>query len=179
MVGSMVGSMGGDSMVGSMVGEAVVYHGAARGQQLQVQLDQTSCQLQVIVFYRGDWEPSSAALLSSFSSLSEQFSACQAALYGCSTDCLSSHLAWTRDFHLAFPLLSDRGGGLAARWGSCSFLLSALSQVWAAGPRGQGVQARGGRPRQGGAPAGARHLGPRLQPARSLLPPPRLADKQT
>merc|ERR1719341_1754612 len=82
-------------------------------------LTQALSELQVFIFYPSDWEDDSLSLLSSFSSLHQQFLATQCFLYGCSTDSISSHLNWIKtEFRsgLPFPLLSDMTGQLADRF---------------------------------------------------------------
>ena len=75
---------------------------------------------QVIIFYPSDWEDDCSSLLSSFSSLFKQFSSSDCCVYGCSTDCIGSHLDWIKTkfgSSLPFPLLSDMAGTLAGRFG--------------------------------------------------------------
>jgi len=94
-----------------------VYKGAEAGKMAQFDVSNSGVKLQVVVFYPSDWNSSSLALLSSFSCLADQFKACQAALYGCSTDSLGSHLSWTAEqFTPAFPLLSDPSGQFSDRF---------------------------------------------------------------
>lgn len=79
----------------------------------------SKAKLQVFVFYPNDWEDESLSLLSSFSSLHEQFLSSNCCLYGCSTDSADAHLNWIKtEFgsSLAFPLLSDITGQLADRF---------------------------------------------------------------
>lgn len=74
--------------------------------------------LQVLVFYPCDWNTKSASLLSSFSSLTEQFTGCGAQVVGVSTDSVASHRAWAKETQgLAnFPLVADPSGTLANRF---------------------------------------------------------------
>jgi len=88
------------------------------GVETSFDLSESASKLQVVVFYPADWDPESQAILSAFSALTDQFSSCHATLFGCSTDCLSSHSSWTGgDFSLSFPLISDPSGQLADRFG--------------------------------------------------------------
>jgi len=76
-------------------------------------------EMQVFLFYPCDWEEDSFSLLSSFSSLYEQFSSRKCSVFGCSTDSVSSHLNWIKtEFgtNLPFPLLADKVGHLADRF---------------------------------------------------------------
>jgi alkyl hydroperoxide reductase subunit AhpC len=73
----------------------------------------------VFIFYTSDWDDDSYSLLSSFSSLSKQFSSSDCYVYGCSTDCVGSHIDMIKTrfgSSLPFPLLSDPSGKLASRF---------------------------------------------------------------
>ena len=87
-----------------------------------------SSRLQVLVFYPGDWDDSSAAVLAAFTALTDQFTSCHAALYACSPgggthgnqsspypDSVKSHLSWSKTISPALNLLSDPSGELATR----------------------------------------------------------------
>merc|ERR1712001_190293 len=92
--------------------------GAGQGAERNFDLSESDSKLQVVVFYPADWDPECQAILSAFPNLSDQFSSCHAALFGCSTDCLSSHVSWVGSgFSPTFPLLSDPSGQLADRFG--------------------------------------------------------------
>ena len=81
----------------------------------------------MLVFYPGDWDDSSAAVLAAFAALTDQFSSCHAALYACSPggthgnqsspypDSVKSHLSWSKTISPALNLLSDPSGELATR----------------------------------------------------------------
>jgi len=76
-------------------------------------------ELQVFLFYPCDWEEDSFSLLSTFSSLYEQFRSRKCSVFGCSTDSVSSHRNWIKaEFgtSLPFPLLADKVGHLADRF---------------------------------------------------------------
>jgi len=80
---------------------------------------ESQSKLQVFIFYPNDWEDDSLSLLSSFSSLHDQFLNSDCCLYGCSTDSVAAHLIWIKEQFgscLAFPLLSDKAGQLADRF---------------------------------------------------------------
>merc|ERR1712018_513550 len=90
--------------------------GVRQGAERNFDLSESDSKLQVVVFYPADWAPECQTILSAFSALSDQFSSCHAALFGCSTDCLSSHISWIGSgFSPTFPLLSDPSGQLADR----------------------------------------------------------------
>merc|ERR1712233_234015 len=92
--------------------------GVRQGAERNFDLSESDSKLQVVVFYPADWDPECQAILSAFSALSDQFSSCHATLFGCSTDCLSSHISWIGSgFSPTFPLLSDPSGQLADRFG--------------------------------------------------------------
>merc|ERR1712130_12308 len=92
--------------------------GVRQGAERNFDLSESDSKLQVVVFYPADWDPECQAILSAFSALSDQFSSCHATLFGCSTDCLSSHISWLGSgFYPTFPLLSDPSGQLADRFG--------------------------------------------------------------
>merc|ERR1712055_404440 len=95
-----------------------ILRGSRMGVETSFDLSESASKLQVVVFYPADWDPECQAILSAFSALSDQFSSCHAALFGCSTDCLSSHVSWIgSSFSPTFPLLSDPSGQLADRFG--------------------------------------------------------------
>jgi len=92
--------------------------GAGQGAERNFDLSESDSKLQVVIFYPADWDQESQAILAAFSALSDQFATCRATLFGCSTDCLSSHISWTGSgFSPTFPLLSDPSGQLADRFG--------------------------------------------------------------
>lgn len=61
----------------------------------------------VLVFYPADWSPVCSDQLAVYSQLIDEFRAYDAQLLGISTDGAWSHVAFSRDRKLTFPLLSD------------------------------------------------------------------------
>lgn len=61
----------------------------------------------ILVFYPADWSPVCGDELSVFNEILSEFKKFNAELVGISVDNIWSHLAFTKDRHLHFPLLSD------------------------------------------------------------------------
>merc|ERR1712128_41737 len=96
-----------------------IHKGEIDGNEQEFNVENVEQKFQVFIFYPSDWDDESYSLLSSFSSLSEQFSSSDCSVYGCSTDCIGSHLDWIKTrfgCSLPFPLLSDTTGKLASRF---------------------------------------------------------------
>ncbi len=61
----------------------------------------------VLVFYPSDWSPICGNLLAHYNEIMPEFKQQQARLLGISVDNFWSHLAFSKDNNLCFPLLSD------------------------------------------------------------------------
>jgi peroxiredoxin len=61
----------------------------------------------VLVFYPADWSPVCTDQLALYSELKPEFSEFQAQIIGISVDGIWSHLAFSKDRKLHFPLLAD------------------------------------------------------------------------
>eukprot|EP00092_Neocalanus_flemingeri_P013211 GFUD01014238.1.p1 GENE.GFUD01014238.1~~GFUD01014238.1.p1 ORF type:complete len:249 (+),score=90.65 GFUD01014238.1:110-856(+) len=96
-----------------------VFKGVIDGCEQEFDLERVKEKFQVFIFYPSDFDDDSYSVLSSFSSLSKQFSSSDCFVYGCSTDSPGAHLDWIKDrfdSSLPFPLLSDPAGKLASRF---------------------------------------------------------------
>jgi alkyl hydroperoxide reductase subunit AhpC len=101
-------------------GANLTLQGSNSGNENTYDLDNATTRWQVVVFYSGDWEEDSLNAIMAFSSLAADFRQAGCCIYGCSTDGIASHHAWTRS-ELGrgpnIPLLSDVCGRLASRFG--------------------------------------------------------------
>lgn len=61
----------------------------------------------LLIFYPGDFTPVCSNELAVFNELAPGFQSLGARLFGVSVDSLGSHVAFARELHLRFPLLSD------------------------------------------------------------------------
>jgi len=73
----------------------------------------------VVVFYPADWSPVCGDQLALYNEILPEFKKHQAQILGISVDGIWSHLAYTKDRKLRFPLLSDfePKGEVAAKYG--------------------------------------------------------------
>jgi len=73
----------------------------------------------VLLFYPGDWEPTSASQLTVCQRYLGEFERLGASLVGISVDSVWSHMAFARAHGLRFPLLADRhpAGAVAGAYG--------------------------------------------------------------
>ena len=72
----------------------------------------------VLYFYPKDMTPGCTKEACSFRDLNREFGAAGAAILGVSPDSLKSHQKFAESQHLTFPLLSDEGGKVAAKYGA-------------------------------------------------------------
>lgn len=94
----------------------------------------------VLYFYPRDDTPGCTEQAARFRDAMSEFAALGAAVCGVSVDGSESHAAFARKYNLPFPLLADKGGAVAARYGSLrnfGFMKFAKRNTFLVDPQGR------------------------------------------
>lgn len=90
----------------------------------------------VLAFYPGDFTPVCLRQLQHYEDQRQRLVATGAVLWAISTDTLESHERMAKSYALAFPLLADEGGKVAAQFGVRGMLGSARRSVFIVDEKG-------------------------------------------
>jgi peroxiredoxin Q/BCP len=90
----------------------------------------------VLAFYPGDFTPVCLRQLQHYEEQRQRLLATGATLWAISTDSLESHERMAKSYALAFPLLADEGGKVAAQYGVRGMLGSARRSLFIVDPGG-------------------------------------------
>jgi thioredoxin-dependent peroxiredoxin len=90
----------------------------------------------VLAFYPGDFTPVCLRQLQHYEEQRQRLVATGATLWAISTDTLESHERMAKSYALAFPLLADEGGKVAAQYGVRGMLGSARRSLFIVDPGG-------------------------------------------
>jgi len=90
----------------------------------------------VLAFYPGDFTPVCLRQLQHYEAQRQKLVATGAVLWAISTDDLELHERMAKSYALSFPLLSDLGGEVAARYGVRGLLGSARRSIFIVDPQG-------------------------------------------
>merc|ERR1719431_9597 len=102
-----------------VAGSSAKFRGVKGGEESSYDISASREKWQGVVFYPMDWEEDALHLILAFSSMAHKFKSASCCVFGCSSDPLASHAAWTRsEFGRGqdIPLLSDPSGNLASRF---------------------------------------------------------------